>query len=109
MINITNVTDMTNSTDNPINNDDSNDVIMNVSKIVAIVIFATLCVIPCSYYLIIKPLCITPYQNQNINEIEDIFNDNPNKPLNDEIENGEKNNNENTSSDNTNSGTYVQL
>ena len=116
MINITdmiNITNNTNSTDNPDDNEDD-DVIMNVYKIVAIVIFATICVIPCSYYLIIKPLCITPYQNQNISEIEDIFNDNPNKPLNDEIENGEKNNNDNTNSDNTNydntnSDTYVQL
>ena len=102
--NITNATDMTNSTDNPLNNDDGDDVILNTSKIVAIVIFATLCVIPCSYHLIIKPLCITPNQNQNISEIEDIFNDNPNRPLNDEIENGEKNNNQNTNSD-----IYTQL
>ena len=68
MINITdmiNITNNTNSTDNPDDNEDD-DVIMNVYKIVAIVILATICVIPCSYYLIIKPLCITPYQNQNI-------------------------------------------
>ena len=102
--NITNATDMSNSTDNSLNNDDGDDVILNTSKIVAIVIFATLCVIPCSYHLIIKPLCNTPNQTQNISEIEDIFNDNPNKPLNDEIENGEKNNNQNTNSD-----MYTQL
>ena len=53
------------------NNDDGDDVILNTSKIVAIVIFATLCVIPCSYHLIIKPLCNTPNQTQNISEIED--------------------------------------
>ena len=49
MINITNVTDMTNTTDNQINNDDGDDVILNTYKIVAIVIFATECVIHCSY------------------------------------------------------------
>ena len=39
--NITNATDMSNSTDNSLNNDDGDDVILNTSKIVAIVIFAT--------------------------------------------------------------------